>query len=142
MERAALLAVDRKALVEVLQREREQHRAGVAAIEAELADLRARLGQDSSNSSRPPSSDPPGTPRPEAATGTRRPGGQPGHAGHHRALLPPERVDQVITLRPEWCADCGAPLAAEAGPDDPAEERHQVVELPALAVVAAEYRLA
>src|SRR6266536_1481989 len=149
MERAALLAVDREALVEVLLREREQHRAVVAALEAQVAalqaqvaDLRARLGQDSSNSSRPPSSDPPGTPRPEAAPGTRRPGGQPGHAGHHRALLPPERVDQVITLRPEWCADCGAPLAAEAGPDDPAEERHQVVELPALAVVAAEYRLA
>src|SRR5438128_12377596 len=67
----------------------------VVALEAEVRDLQARLGQNSTNSSRPPSSDLPGTPRkrpPPAPPSGRRAGGQPGHPGHFRALVPPERV--------------------------------------------------
>ncbi|HEX2191013.1 MAG TPA: DUF6444 domain-containing protein, partial [Longimicrobiaceae bacterium] len=37
-------------------------RAQVATLQAEVAELRARLAQHSGNSSRPPSSDPPGAP--------------------------------------------------------------------------------
>ena len=47
----------------------------VATLTARVAELEARLGQNSTNSSRPPSSDPPRTrPLPPAA-GKRRPGG-------------------------------------------------------------------
>src|SRR5215207_2500651 len=110
----------------------------VIAHEARIAALEARLRQDSSTSSRPPSSDPPKTqaqrrapPPPAGRDGEpRRRGGQPGHPGHHRALLGEERVDRVVAVTPDACRGCGAGLAPEAGPGDPAAERVQVVELP------------
>jgi transposase len=61
----------------------------------------------------------------------RKPGGQPGHPGHHRELLPPEQVTKVNRYVPPACANCGAPLRQEASPDDPEPRRHQVVEIPA-----------
>ena len=91
-----------------------------ATLQARVAELEARLGQNSSNSSRPPSSDPPGA-RPSSARrpGSRRPGGQPGHHGHFRTLRPVEQVDAGVRLVPEACADCGAALPPGAGPGDP-----------------------
>src|SRR5438874_6752895 len=145
MDRASLGTLERETLEELLLRLMGEHaalREQVEALRRENAELRARLGRDSSNSSRPPSSDPPGTVRPKAAAATRRAGGQPGHPGHHRELLPPERVDQVVVLVPVECTGCGAPLASAAGPGDPAAERQQVLELPPLAVEVTEYRLA
>jgi len=45
----------------------------VAALKAQVAELLARLGQTSQNSSKPPSSDPPGAPRsPKEPTGRAR----------------------------------------------------------------------
>src|SRR6266540_2240290 len=81
-----------------------------AALRAEVEALQARLGQNSTNSSRPPSTDPPGRHPPPTPHGTRRPGGQPGHRGHFRALLPPERVDQVQRVVPAACGRCGQAL--------------------------------
>jgi transposase len=115
-----------------------------------IAELEARLRQDSSTSSRPPSSDPPKTqaqrrapPPPADRDGEpRRRGGQPGHPGHHRELLGEERVDRVVKVTPEACRGCGAGLALEAGPCDPADERVQVVELPPVRAEVTEYRLA
>lgn len=117
--------------------------AAVATLGTRVAELEARLGQNSTNSSRPPSSDPPATrsaPRP--ALGTRRPGGQPGHRGFCRSLRPVEAVDRVVTAIPEACARCGAPLAAEAGPTDPPDVRQQAVELPPVQAQVTEYRCA
>jgi transposase len=67
--------------------------AVVAALERRIADLEARLGQDSSNSSRPPSSDPIHLKRrpPRKPSGRRR-GGQPGHRRHTREMVPPQRL--------------------------------------------------
>jgi transposase len=114
-----------------------------AALAARVADLEARPGQTSANSSRPPSSDPPGA-RPPAppARGQRPPGGQRGHPGHFRALLPVEHVDAVVRIVPEACAACGAALPAQAGPDDPPAQRHQVVEVPPVRATVTEYQFA
>ena len=61
----------------------------IVALQARIRELEARLGQNSANSSRPPSSDPPQTPaRPKAPPSGRSRGGQPGHRGTYRALLP------------------------------------------------------
>ncbi len=69
----------------------------VAKLEAENADLRARLSQTSQNSSKPPSLDPPGVSRqPKEPTGRSR-GGQPGHKGHKREWLVPDKVVPVLT---------------------------------------------
>ena len=96
----------------------------VASLTARVAELEAKLGQDSSNSSRPPSSDGPhlkrGVPRP---SGQRRRGAQPGHPKHHRVILPPDRV---IDHRPPRCRCCRTPLAG----DDPDPLIDQVIELP------------
>jgi transposase len=108
-------------------------------LQARVQELEARLGQNSTNSSRPPSSDPPETPpRPPAPPTGRRRGGQPGHAPHQRALVPPEHVDQLITHWPPHCRGCQAPLGAEAVGEP---VRHQVTELPPVRAVVIEHQL-
>lgn len=116
----------------------EQLWAHIAALQARIAELEERLRQNSQNSSRPPSSDAPAVERPvKRPPSGRRPGGQPGHEGHHRLLLPSEQVDRVVAVRPSQCRGCGAPLAGE----DPAPQRHQVTELPRVRPQVTEYHL-
>jgi len=146
MDRATLLTLERETLVELaLHLVAEQAPAiaalqeQVAALQRENAELRARLGQNSSNSSRPPSRDLPGTRRPPSG---RAPGGQPGHPGHQRVLLPLDQVDHVIPLVPAVCRQCGELLPPTPGPGDPADERQQVTELPPSRAEVTEYQLA
>ena len=92
-----------------------------------------------SNSSLPPSANPPGAPRPTVKKPTgRKPGGQPGHVGAGRELLPVERMDQVIAHRPAVCRHCQAAL----DPQGPGRlvGRHQVAELPEVAVTLSEHQ--
>jgi transposase len=124
-----------------LRRELDAALARIAALEAQVRELLAQVGRNSSNSSTPPSADPPGAPKPVVKTPTgRKPGGQPGHPGHHRHRLPPERVKIVVPYLPTVCADCRAPLPAEPGPGDPEPTWHQVAELPELAAVITEHQ--
>ena len=51
-------------------------------------------------------------------------------------------MDRVVKVTPEACRGCGAGLALEGGPCDPADERVQVVELPPVRAEVTEYRLA
>jgi transposase len=71
----------------------ERYEQRIARLEKRVRELEERLGRNSTNSSRPPSSDAPAVQRtpPRPATGRRR-GGQPGHPFQGRALLPPDRV--------------------------------------------------
>jgi transposase len=112
----------------------------VAGLRREVGELRAQLGRHSGNSSRPPSSDPPWRPRrlPAPPSG-RRPGGQPGHAAHQRAVAPPERVDRIVDHRPVVCARCAAPLPADGASTGFAA--HQVTDLPVARAVVTEHRL-
>jgi transposase len=113
----------------------------VAALEAEVRDLKARLGQNSSNSSRPPSSDlPQAKRRPPVAPSGRRPGGQPGHVAHQRTVLPPERIDVVVEHWPVRCAGCGAALAGTREPVAAAFVSHQVTDLPPVRAHVTEHR--
>ena len=99
------------------------------------------LRRDSDNSSVPPSADPrSGKRRRKGKRSDRKPGGQPGHPGSGRGLLPIERVDEVIEHLPECCRRCGHSLAERSarGP----VRRHQVAELPETAVRVSEHRLA
>ena len=110
----------------------------IQRLEATVQHLTERLQQDSRNSSRPPSSDPPQAQgrRPRGPTG-RQPGGQPGHEGHARALVPVEQVDAVVSVKPEHCRRCQQPLQGE----DPQPQRHQVTEIPPVKPVVTEYQL-
>ncbi len=104
-------------------------------------DLLARLGNNSTNSSVPPSVNPLDAPKPVVKKPTgRKPGGQPGHPPHLKELLPPERVTRIIPIVPEYCDQCRAALPADACPDDPPPTRFQVAELPPLVAEITEYQ--
>ena len=98
--------------------------AYIRYLETRLADLEARFGQNSSNSSKPPSSDGPHVkPAPPRTPSGKRRGGQPGHPRHDRVILPP---DEVIDHKPTHCRSCHAPVTG----DDPDPILDQVIELP------------
>lgn len=103
----------------------------------EIRELKARLGQNSSNSSQPPSSDGPATPRQSREPSGKPRGGQPGHKQHKRVLLPPERVDRAFECIPEKCRRCGDALHGQ----DAEPLVHQVLDVPAVVAMATEYRL-
>ena len=101
-----------RALVLRLLAEWAEGREELAALVSRLEELEERLRTDSHNSSKPPSSDPPSSPGPKGPEGRpqgeRKPGGQPGHEGKSRPLVPPEDVAQVVECRPR-------PRSATAG---------------------------
>jgi transposase len=113
----------------------EQLMARVASLtksverqQGEIDDLKAKLGRDSSNSSKPPSSDPPWIKRaPPKTPSGRKQGGQPGHPGSQRHLLDTSAVDALVPHFPPTCGECGHALPPV--PDgDPLRE--QIWELP------------
>jgi transposase len=124
-----------------LRRELDAALARIAVLESQVKELLVQLQRNSSNSSTPPSANPLGAPKPVVKTPTgRKPGGQPGHQGHHRLRLPPERVNEIVPYLPTVCDHCQAPLSAEPGPGDPEPTWHQVAELPELAARITEYQ--
>ena len=112
--------------------------APVASFERRLAALEARLNQNSSNSSRPPSTGPLHSRRqpPEPASKERR-GGRPGHRRHTRELVPAERLASAAEIGPHARSGCGHPLDGR----DTEPSRHQVAELPEIRPEVVEYRL-
>ncbi len=144
MERAeaeAILDGERETAVALLMQIGELVEAN-RRLEARVAELEQRLKRSSRNSSLPPSQDPPSAPpRPRQPGSGRKRGGQPGHDGRYRRLLPPEQVDEVIEHWPERCRSC-AHVFAEWELLDAAEPwRHQIAELPPIAVRVTEHRL-
>jgi transposase len=135
-EAEAIYEAGREAVVEVLLAMDRR----IQQLEARVEKLERRLGRSSRNSSRPPSSDPPGTePKRGKDSSGRRLGAQPGHQGHGRELLPLSAVDEVVEHWPERC-HCGHVFAAGElrGVGDPA--RHQVEELPVISARVIEHR--
>jgi len=100
----------------------------VAQLHDRVETLQARLTQNSTTSSRPPSSDSPyKKPRLRTTAATpRKAGGKPGHPGHRQVLLPPTTVREV---RPERCA-CGNTTLTLVSP----YYTHQELELPPIAM--------
>jgi transposase len=96
--------------------------ARIAVLEAEVAALRARLGKDSSNSSTPPSADPPAAKAKRKAVTSqrvrskdRKRGGQMGRQGS--GLTPTQEPDDTREVEPPAeCSGCGADLV-EHGAD-------------------------
>jgi transposase len=113
----------------------------VQQLETEVAELKEQLHRNSRNSSQPPSSDGPAQ-QPSKAEAqvpdqTRRRGGQPGHSGHRRDLVPVAEVDRIEACKPAQCAGCGSALEGE----DPAPYRYQTVELPPVKPYTTEYQV-
>ncbi|NOK24295.1 IS66 family transposase, partial [Corallococcus carmarthensis] len=68
------------------------------------------------------------------------PGGQPGHKGRKRELLPADKVTQVVAVpAPERYTGCTGPLLRLAS--TPPARIHQVVELPRIVPEVRQYEL-
>jgi transposase len=136
VEAEAIYDAGREAVVEVLLAMDRR----IQQLEARVEKLERQLARNSGNSSSPPSSDPPrGAPKRGKDRSGRKRGGQPGHEGHGRPLLPAWAVDEVID---HWPASCGCghvfSEAERVASGEPA--RHQVEELPPIAVRVTEHR--
>ena len=131
---------DRKALVADL-------RAQVARLTGQLtgqskeidrlSEQVAKLLKNSSNSSKPPSSDIVKPSKPASRKKTKRKiGGQPGHAKHERPPFSSEEIDDVREYRLHCCPDCGGRVSTR-----PKETRVvQQVELAEKPVEIVEHR--
>lgn len=91
-----------------LRKENRQLRKENRKLRARVERLETQLNRNSNNSSRPPSTDPPDVreKRPSPPPSDRKPGGQPGHEGHTRELLPSSEVDEQIHVYPKRCQGC------------------------------------
>ena len=130
--------------IERLQRELAERDQQLAEQAKRIKDLEHQLAlrqQNSTTTSKPPSSDGLAGRQRERGRRTksrRKPGGQPGHPGHTRPLVPVERVNEIIDLMPHACRQCARRLHAQHDIGDP--RRHQVTELPPIEAHITEYR--
>jgi transposase len=114
----------------------------VASLVKQVAELSARLSQSSANSHLPPSTDSPEERRKrrnknKARNKERKRGGQKGHAGAHRELLPAEKVSKFVDLYPPECESCWQPLPEIP---DASPKRHQHTEIPPVEPFTTEWR--
>jgi len=132
--------------VEQLKREIERLREEVAKRDRQIAELERQLAlrdHNSTTSSKPPSSDGlAGQPRERGRRkkSRRKPGGQLGHPGHCRPVVPPERVNAVVPVWPQTCRHCHRALPVRGRQIDGELRRHQVTELPAIEAHVTEYQ--
>ena len=131
---------------ERLSREVERLRQELIERDKKIVELERKLAlrlQNSTTSSKPPSSDGlAGEQRPRGSRGKksrRKPGGQPGHRGHWRGLAPLSRVDQVIEVFPPRCRHCDSRLSRRISTQGE-PRRHQVTELPPIEAHITEYQ--
>ena len=124
-----------------------------ARVQERLRKLEEKSRADSTNSSCPPSADPPKTRQQRRAEarakakelsaaggGERKAGAQPGHKGSGRKLLGEEQVDELVDHFPAECRGCGHEFGADEQVAGRRFGRHQVAELPPTAVVVTEHR--
>lgn len=111
--------------------------AQIDRLTARVAELEARAGKDSTNSSKPPSTEHPhAKPVRPAPKSKRSRGSQPGHKKHELELIPTADCQAVVPCVPAAGRRCGRPL----GGTDPAPLRHQVWELPEIRPVVTKYQ--
>jgi transposase len=129
------------AVIALLQAENTQLRNQIAELQKRIAELETALAKakrNSTNSSKPPSSDivKPPSDSGERGNGQRHIGAQPGHPKHQRPPFPPEAITQTHDYKLDKCPACGGPLVA--GSDAP--RVIQQVEIVATPVRIEEHR--
>jgi len=107
----------------------------IVRLKKQIEELERRLGMNSQNSSKPPSTDPPSTAVVLPRRLRKKRGARKGHPPHLRSLLPPEKVSKRIELIPQACV-CGCAHLAKTF-DEPL--RHQIVDIPPIKPDVTEY---
>jgi transposase len=100
--------------------------------------------KDSSNSSKPPSSDGPAAKpkaRPPKKSKKRKRGALPGRKGNNRDLIPIDEVDAVEEIVHAACEGCHEALTSSTNPEEGKYLRSQVVDIPETTLHVTEYRL-
>lgn len=112
---------------------------GLRETTARMGKLDEQLHTDSSNSSKPPSSDSPQqrAERRKQPRAHRPRGAQRGHPNHERVPVSEAEVDEVQRFFPEGRCDCGGTRWVQAEPAC----RHQVFDLPEVRYQVTEYQL-
>jgi transposase len=114
-------------------------------LRQENRELKLELNKNSHNSHKPPSSDwsegkkKTNDKRRRGRKNRRRPGGQKGHRGHWRPLVPPERVDKQVEHYPRRCRRCARDIRHDAA--DPEPLHHQIAEIPVIAPTVTDHVL-
>lgn len=108
----------------------------IKTLKAKIADL----STDSTNSSKPPSSDGPAVKKKGKKPGRRKRGGQIGHKGQKRTLLPESEMDHIQNIYPQTCEECGKTLTPRPFDQPSRPLRHQVFDLPEIQPIKTEYR--
>lgn len=107
-----------------------------AQLKQRLSNVEEKLNTNSRNSSTPPSSDKNKAKADRRKKKKRKQGGQPGHKGAHREMMPTSEVDDVKVVYPNKHCECGGKV--EIGNS---LRRHQVYELPEIKPIVTEYQL-
>ena len=127
--------MDKDAYIKQLEEQNAELKKRIETLEKRIEQLERLLGMNSQNSSKPPSTNPPGMsavlPRPRR----RKRGAKNGHQPYLRELLPPNMVKQRFELKPEICP-CGSRNLEETN-EEPL--RHQIVDIPPIEPQVTEY---
>lgn len=138
----------------------ESARELVLGLLDRLAELQERVGRleeqarrTSRNSSSAPSQDPPKTRAERRAEARkkakawakengkkRKQGAQPGHKGSGRKLLAEDQVNEFRDHYPDACGGCGRGFGADEKTPSGRFGRHQVADLPPVAIIYTEHR--
>jgi transposase len=149
-EAEAIYDQGREACVEFLMRIADRQ----ARSEERLRALEQKASPSSRTGSSPPSADAPKTRQQRRAEARekakelarragkqkREAGGQPGHPGSGRGLLPEDRMREIVDHYPDGCSGCGREFTDSEKVPRHGPGRHQVAELPATAVFYVEHR--
>ncbi len=98
---------EKDTLIIALYRVIEDLRLQIRQQAEEIEKLKGQLGKNSRNSSKPPSSDGLSKPAPKSLrkSGTKKSGGQKGHAGHYlEAVVEPDAIEHYAVTSCEACA--------------------------------------
>ena len=108
----------------------------IEAQKQEIETLKEKLNTNSDNSSKPPSTNPFTSTKNNKKKSKRNRGGQPGHPGVTRSLLPESEVDHIEKHQPPSLCECGG----EVNSTDE-YSRHQVHDIPPVKPVVTEHQL-
>ena len=140
LNRAMLEKLDRDQLITLLLAALERNRLlELQIIEhaKRIAELEARISQNSANSSKPPSSDGLAKPMPKSQRkkSGKKSGGQHKHKGYGKSMA--DKVTETIVITPAICPCCGECLGNVNGHKT---DTHYVMEMPPMKATVTEYK--